>query len=185
MKLFTSLLTVITMTATTTVFAKQDFQGHRVGMGLSSGDISHYSGNFPSSDLGSGLKVEYGYDFNRIIGLNISLDKNTNDLSLGNDKYESDVTTFKADADIGYAFFLDGFSLKPYGAVGLARIKDEESYYISGHSWTWSNSNTSLLIGAGLRANLDFGLYTDLRFNFMIVDDYDLDQVSITVGYKF
>ena len=34
-------------------------------------------------------------------------------------------------------------------------------------------------------AYFDFGLYTDLRFNFIMMDDYDIDQLSFTVGYKF
>ncbi|MCZ8485614.1 hypothetical protein O9993_07375 [Vibrio lentus] len=36
-------------------------------------------------------------------------------------KAEIDGYKFQVDADIGYKFELDGFSLKPYGVLGLAR----------------------------------------------------------------
>ncbi|MBW3697907.1 porin family protein [Vibrio sp. T187] len=185
MKLFTSIATVIAVTAATNVLAQPHFQGHRVGVGVSTGYQEHYLSSYPSSDIGSGLKLEYGYDINRIVGFNLSFDKNTDEIKSNNNKYESNLSTLKVDADIGYTFKFQELSLKPYGAIGLAHIKDKWTVSSSGGSSSISATDTSILSGVGLRANFNFGLYTDLRFNFMMIDDYDLNQTSLTVGYKF
>ncbi|MDK9736207.1 outer membrane beta-barrel protein [Vibrio sp. D404a] len=170
----------------TASFAVQDaFSGHRIGAGFSSAQIDYVYTDGHSADLGSGLKLEYGYDLNRIFGFNVSMDYVTDDYKLLNYDYESKVTTIKLDSDIGYTFDLDGFNLKPYGAIGLARIIDKQTVSDSQGSYTISRNDTSILMGAGVRANFDFGLYSDLRFNFMMLDDYDIDQLSITFGYKF
>ncbi|WP_394250553.1 porin family protein [Vibrio profundi] len=185
MKLFKSIATVITITAATTALAQPHYQGHRVGVGVSTGYQEHYLSSYPSSDIGSGLKLEYGYDINRIVGFNLSFEKNADEITLNNNKYETDLSALKVDADIGYTFKLQELSLKPYGAIGFAHIKDKLTVTSSGGSSSISATDTSILSGIGLRANFDFGLYTDLRFNYMMIDDYDLNQTSLTVGYKF
>lgn len=43
----------------------------------------------------------------------------------------------------------------------------------------------SLMGGMGVRANLNMGLYTDLRYDFFNIDNQDQDQLSLTVGYRF
>ncbi|MDK9759266.1 outer membrane beta-barrel protein [Vibrio sp. D173a] len=170
----------------TASFAVQDaFSGHRIGAGFSSAQIDYVYTDGYSGDLGSGLKLEYGYDLNRIFGFNVSMDYVTDDYKVLNYDYESKVTTIKLDSDIGYTFDLDGFNLKPYGAIGLARIIDKQTVSDSQGSYTISRNDTSVLMGTGVRANFDFGLYSDLRFNFMMLDNYDIDQLLITFGYKF
>lgn len=179
-------IALTTALLSTASFAAQDaFSGHRVGAGFSTAEIDYVYSGYPNADLGSGLKLEYGYDLNRIFGFNASMDYITDDYSFSSIKYESKVTTIKLDSDIGYTFDLDGFNLKPYGAIGLARIIDKQTISDAQDSYTISRNDTSILMGAGVRAHFDFGLYSDLRFNFMMLDDYDIDQLSITFGYKF
>ncbi|MEH6454100.1 MAG: outer membrane beta-barrel protein [Psychromonas sp.] len=48
-----------------------------------------------------------------------------------------------------------------------------------------SFKETSVVVGFGARLNLDLGLYADLRFDYMVIDDIDTDQASFTLGYKF
>ncbi|MEC7308143.1 porin family protein [Vibrio sp. BS-M-Sm-2] len=185
MKMLTKTLTLIAVASTSSAFAQQDFSGHRIGLGVTSSEIDNLDSNDSNSDLGNGLKLEYGYDINRIIGVNIAMDTSKDDESYAGYGYDSKVSTFKLDSDIGYAFFLDGFSIKPYGAIGLARVEDKLTLKEPGNSMTLKNTETSLLLGTGVRANFDFGLYSDLRFNFIMMDDYDIEQLSLTVGYKF
>ncbi|MEF1227635.1 porin family protein [Vibrio fortis] len=185
MKLLKPIALSITLISTSTFAAQDAFSGHRVGAGFSSAQIDYVYSGYPNADLGSGIKLEYGYDLNRIFGFNASMDYITDDDSFSSIKYESKVTTVKLDSDIGYTFDLDGFNLKPYGAIGLARIIDKQTISDSQDSYTISRKDTSILMGAGVRAHFDFGLYSDLRFNFMMLDDYDIDQLSITFGYKF
>jgi opacity protein-like surface antigen len=117
--------------------------------------------------------------------VNISSDTSKDDENYEGYGYETKVSTIKIDTDIGYAFFLNGFDIKPYGAIGLARVEEKLTLSTPNESRSIKDNNTSLLLGTGVRANLDFGLYTDLRFNFIMMDDYDIDQLSFTVGYKF
>lgn len=184
-----STLVAITFTANIfsfSAFADQPYQGHRIGVGISSGKMDSFYFEGDSDDIGSGLKLEYGYDINRIFGLNVSLDKNKDDEDSWLGKYESDVTALKVDADIGYAFEFNDFTLKPYGAIGFARIKDKTSFTPAvGDKEFYSSNEGALLLGTGVRVSFDFGLYADLRSNYMILEHYDMDQLSLTIGYKF
>ena len=177
--------TIIIALSTTTAIANTDYSGHRVGLGFTSSEIDHLNSNYSNSDLGNGLKLEYGYDINRIVGVNISIDTSKDDESYYGLSYDSKVSTFKIDSDIGYAFLLDGFNIKPYGTIGVARVEQKLTFKEPGDSITLKDKETSLLLGTGVRANFDFGLYSDLRFNFIMMDDHDIDQLSITFGYKF
>ncbi|MCG9546206.1 porin family protein [Vibrio sp. Isolate33] len=185
MKLFKTAATIIALSTTTAAYANTDYSGHRVGLGFTSSEVDHLDSDYSNSDLGNGLKLEYGYDINRIVGVNISMDTSKDDESYYGYGYDSKVSTFKIDSDIGYAFLLNGFSIKPYGAIGVARVEEKLTLKEPGGSITLKDKETSLLLGTGVRANFDFGLYSDLRFNFIMMDDYDIDQLSITFGYKF
>lgn len=185
MKLLKTIATIIALSTATVAIANTDYSGHRVGIGFTSSEIDHLNSDYSNSDLGNGLKLEYGYDINRIVGVNISMDTSKNDESYHGYGYDSKVSTFKIDSDIGYAFLLDGFSIKPYGTIGVARVEKKLTLKEPGDSITLKDKETSLLLGTGVRANFDFGLYSDLRFNFIMMDDHDVDQLSITFGYKF
>lgn len=185
MKLSKLAATIIALSTTTAAYANTDYSGQRVGLGFTSSEVDHLDSDYSNSDLGNGLKLEYGYDINRIIGVNISMDTSKDDNNTNGFGYDSKVSAFKVDADIGYAFLLDGFNVKPYGAIGVARVEEELTLIAPGERLTFKNKETSLLLGTGVRANFDFGLYSDLRFNFIMMDDYDIDQLSITFGYKF
>ncbi len=185
MKLLKTVATIIALSTATAAIANTDYSGHRVGLGFTSSEIDHLNSDFSNSDLGNGLKLEYGYDINRIVGVNISVDTSKYDENYWGIGYESKVSAFKVDSDIGYAFLLDGFSIKPYGAVGIAHVENKQTIKDPSGSMTLKDKETSLLLGTGVRANFDFGLYSDLRFNFIMMDDYDIDQLSITFGYKF
>ena len=185
MKLLKTVTTIIALSTATAAYANTDYSGHRIGMGFVSSEVDHLDSNYTKSDLGNGLKFEYGYDINRIFGVNVAMDTSKDDESYHGYGYDSKVSTFKIDSDIGYAFLLDGFNIKPYGAIGIARVEEKLTLKEPGDSISLKNKETSLLLGTGVRANFDFGLYTDLRFNFIMMDDYDIDQLSLTVGYKF
>ncbi|MEH6531883.1 MAG: porin family protein [Photobacterium frigidiphilum] len=161
------------------VIADDNYQGHRAGIGYSWTELSEISGgiNRYSADYGDGIKIEYGYDFNRIVGLNVSYAQK-NDWRNG----KLDGSNFQVDSDIGYAFLLNGFDIKPYGAIGLSRI-NEKFTYNSGASD--SSSETSLALGTGVRMGFDFGLYADLRANIVFTEHVDTEQYSFTVGYRF
>lgn len=156
------------------------YQGHRVGIGYSWTQLSSISNSDYrlSTDYGDGIKVEYGYDFNRIVGLNVSYAQNNEDWYFG----KLDGSNFQIDSDIGYAFLLNGFDIKPYGAIGLSRI-NEKFTYNSGASD--KSSETSLALGTGVRMGFDFGLYADLRANIVLTEHVDTEQYSFTVGYRF
>ena len=174
--LLASLFTLaLTPSVSASIFEDNEFSGHRVGGGYSNTDLIFDNHSF---DYGDGIKLEYGYDINQIVGINASY-QNNNESKFGTDLNGS---TFKIDSDIGYTFQLEGWSVKPYGAVGLARTHEKWSYS-DGDSDSYKD--VSLMGGMGARANFDMGLYTDLRYDFFNVDNQDVDQLSLTVGYRF
>ncbi|MCZ8497811.1 hypothetical protein O9929_03250 [Vibrio lentus] len=71
-------------------------------------------------------------------------------------------TSSSYDADIGYKFELDGFSLKPYGVLGLARQSEDSSIGYSDTMWTGSYNDTSFVVGLSSRAEFGQHLYTDM-----------------------
>ncbi|MDD9174450.1 porin family protein [Aliivibrio finisterrensis] len=173
--LLASLFTLaLTPSVSASIFDDNEFSGHRVGGGYSNTDMIF---NNHSLDYGDGIKLEYGYDINQIFGLNASYQNNNGS------KYGVDLNSsaLKVDSDIGYTFQLEGWSIKPYGAVGLARVNAKESFGSDNYSY----KEMSLMGGMGARANFDMGLYTDLRYDFFNVDNQDVDQLSLTVGYRF
>jgi len=188
MKIFRPLFASSILLMASTSFATEptvlvdDYSGHRIGGGFSSTKL--VDGGY-GMDWGKGLKVEYGYDFNQIVGVNVSYAKNKDDASSGGESFELDGSMFQVDADIGYAFRLDGFDIKPYGVIGLARANEELTFNGPNDSYSISFKDTSVVMGFGGRLNLEFGLYADLRFDLMNIDGIDTDQTSFTIGYTF
>ncbi|GEK14240.1 porin family protein [Aliivibrio fischeri] len=173
--LLASLFTLaLTPSVSASIFEDNEFSGHRIGGGYSNTELVFDN---RGADWGDGIKLEYGYDINQIFGINASY-QNNNGSKYGVDL---DGSTLKIDSDIGYTFKFEEWSVKPYGAVGLARVNEKLSY--DGHSDTFKE--ISLMGGMGVRANLNMGLYTDLRYDFFNVDNQDQDQLSLTVGYRF
>ncbi|HDY7438588.1 TPA: porin family protein [Vibrio vulnificus] len=154
------------------------FSGHRLGIGFAN-TVEVYNGTTYHGD--SGLHLEYGYDFNHIVGLQVNRDTSGSNLGYG---FNLDTVTWKVGADIGYAFNFTGWDLKPYGAIGLQHSNIDYSYKNQSHD----TSSTSPYIGLGVRAHLDSGIYFDAKTNGFQVDspyDTDIGQASLSVGYKF
>ncbi|NOH30639.1 porin family protein [Vibrio mediterranei] len=165
----------------TGAFANTDFSGHRVGIGASSLEFSDSLGSW---NLGTGVKVEYGYDFNQIFGINVSYAWNQDDVYVPfyDETLDYKARTLKIDTDIGYAFDLGQGWIKPYGVVGLAFLGDEINTSNYGKI---TGNDSSVYLGAGVRGQLDMGLYADLRVDLPMYGDLDADYLSFTVGYKF
>lgn len=171
--LFTTTLIACSLVQVVSAQDSEGFNGHRAGIGYSNTDISFFDRSF---DWGDGVKLEYGYDFNHIAGINVSYQRN-NDSAAG---VKLDASAFKVDSDIGYTFELEGFNVKPYGAIGLVRSNTDMTGYEKVNV-----KDTSILIGLGVRMSLDMGIYADLRFDAYNIEDVDTDQFSFTVGYMF
>ncbi|HEY7866705.1 MAG TPA: outer membrane beta-barrel protein, partial [Psychromonas sp.] len=67
----TSLLVVLFSAASVSA---DDFSGSRVGLGISQTDLTVEDDGYEvwDDDYGNGFKLEYGYDFNRIVGFDVS-----------------------------------------------------------------------------------------------------------------
>jgi len=175
---FTTLLTASLLSSP--VLANNE--GHRIGLGFNSTSIEEV--DTPSYDYSaSGIKLEYGYEFNHIVGVNLSYSKASGSYW---GPIDTDSNTFKIDTDIGYTFNLDGFSIKPYGVIGFAKFKEELSAY-GENLGSWDDS--SLFIGTGVRGTFNDHFYADFRADFINLEtenvDNFVDQFSFTVGYKF
>ncbi|EGR3213791.1 porin family protein, partial [Vibrio parahaemolyticus] len=158
----------------------EDFSGHRIGGGFSATILSD-----GSYDYGTGIKLEYGYDINRIVGINVSYEKNSDTYGGYYSSVELDGSTFKITSDIGYAFNFSKWSLKPYGTVGIAKYSEEGVIRSGTVGVNTEFDETDPIVGVGLRATFDFGLYADLRSEYIPVSDMELTQGSLTIGYKF
>lgn len=182
---FTTLLTasLLSTTAIANTFESQ----HRIGLGYSATDSTlTFLGESFTADMGNGIKLEYGYEFNQIVGVNLSYAKNKDSVSSQGFTAEVDGTAIQIDADIGYKFMLDGFAIKPYGVIGLARYSEEQSAtYFGSDKW----NDTNLVLGAGVRADIGQHFYSDIRVDITSYDNglttMDYDKFSWTVGYKF
>ncbi|WP_221274647.1 outer membrane beta-barrel protein [Thaumasiovibrio subtropicus] len=155
---------------------------HRIGLGKSSSEIDGH-------DYGDGFKFTYGYDFNQIFGFFVSAEKN-DDISVSDStgSWESDGTTWKLGTDIGYTFEFDKLSVKPYGAVGF--FSYDETGEICLHSRygygciPTEYDDSGVYYGLGLRLNYD-RVYIEVQKDFLEVENYDLDQLSFSLGYRF
>lgn len=156
-------------------FATEDVSGHRVGAGYNKVKDTTYGGD--SFTRGTGIQLEYGYDINKVFGLNAAFATH-NESAVGLDL---DGYSLKLNSDIGYTFIFDSFSIKPYGAIGLINLHEEYSY---GSLWH-SGSESSLTLGIGTRAVFNKHFYADIRYDITSLEHVDLDTLSFTVGYKF
>lgn len=154
---------------------------HRIGIGFNDTNIyDTYTAHYV--DWGKGIKLEYGREFNQIVGINVSYAKNKDSETYAGITSKIDGNKFQVDTDIGYKFLLEDFSIKPYGAIGIAYQNEKNS--VSGWS-DESYSDTSLIIGLGARAEFWGALYSDLRFDFGHFHGDEYDNFSLSVGYRF
>lgn len=156
---------------------QDDFSGNRIGAGFSN-SVQNYNGSI--YDSGQGLHLEYGYDFNKIVGLNLAYDTS----SLEGYPYSLQTETIKVGADVGYTFVFSGWALKPYGSVGYASVQanlNSHSYYYGDRSAT----EDAAYFGLGIRAHLNNGIYFDIKSNAAQIQNSVYGQASWTVGYKF
>ncbi|WP_367987136.1 porin family protein [Vibrio sp. NTOU-M3] len=180
MKTVVTTILATTLLSATPVLAN-NIEGHRVGLGFLTSNIEEVPFDYDYST--KGFKLEYGYDINRIFGLNLSYAKGSGSYA---SPVDTDTSSFKIDTDIGYTFIFNNFNIKPYGALGWTKFSEDIS--VLGHDvYDWNDS--SLFLGAGARAQFGDHFYTDFRMDFMNMkdagDDVFIDQFSLTVGYKF
>lgn len=169
---------------TTPVIAKETYQGHRIGLGYSSGEETFL--NSDKYDAGDGLRLEYGYDFNHIIGLNLSVSKNKITEGIpGLISIDYDSTNYQIDTDIGYAFQFEGVSVKPYGLLGFSKYKEKQTLNFIDSPVSETYKDSAVVVGFGVRTTFLENVYADLRTQYLILEDSDLRQISLTVGYKF
>ena len=174
-----------------------DFSGSRLGIGYSSSQfVSNDTSEDPSFSLGmgGGVKLEYGYDFNNIVGIDISYEKNDFSTSTGDpdedDSFDGD--TLKLGADLGYAFSLkeiDGY-WKPY--IKLGYYSFDQKFTLDGDSG--SKNKNALYYGLGFRFEYNH-VYADISFDTLNVNLYtdadgeksndQITQTAFTIGYKF
>lgn len=121
-------LTVLLAFLPSVVYASESFNGLRVGVGYSSTSILDDSEFY---DYGDGLKLELGYDFNRIVGINLSYQESDYSETTYFETLKVDGTTVKVDADVGFAFDFQGWSLKPMVPLVLHLGKRMSSSVIS------------------------------------------------------
>lgn len=123
--LITAALATLSTSAVSAEKKQADFSGSRFGIGFSN-SVEGINGSI--YDAGQGLHLEYGYDFNKIVGLNLSYDTTDLQAYIG----DIDSKTFKIGADIGYAFIFSSWALKPYASIGYSSVTanlKSQSYY--------------------------------------------------------
>ena len=159
-----------------------DFSGSRVGLGISQTSLSEeeYGIEVADGDHGDGFKLEYGYDFNRIVGFDVSYE--TNEDTEKRVKLEGG--TFKVGADIGYAFPIKDVFLKPYGKIGFVSYSQD----IISDSGKSKQKDNSGFAGLGLRFQYSH-FYADINLDYYILEEDEFDsrftQTALTAGYKF
>lgn len=167
-------------------FSATDFSGFRLGGGFSSTslEVEDNSGYTTyDDDYGNGFKIESGYDFNHIVGINVSYETNNETI----DNWDIEGENIKLSADIGYAFPISQVFLKPYGKIGFVSYSEEQSY----GDYQVEADDSSIFVGIGLRFQSNH-FYADLSLDAYTFEDYDNDdydlafvQTALTAGYKF
>ncbi|WP_261873806.1 porin family protein [Vibrio rarus] len=156
---------------------KPEAKGHRVGIGFSTTqDITH-----DNNKLGTGVKLEYGYEFNNIVGINLSYAQFSDSESMEGITLKVDGSTFKLDTDIGYTFHFEQFSIKPYGVIGVVHLKEEWDLFGLKQDF----DDTTIFLGIGARATIKQHYYADMRIEGFATDYADYGQFSMTFGYRF
>ena len=172
-------------------FAKE-FRGSRVGIGygFTMGDYDNWNDIWYDGKSGGGLALTYGYDFNRVVGLNINYQGNKGT----EDKSELSGTSSSFDLDIGWAMDFDSWYLKPYGAIGYGKhLQDVKQY--KGHSCSYgvcsdifhedSFNEGGILIGVGFRAQLNNDVFFELRDDSIVGSDIISGRTALLVGFRF
>ncbi|GAD88433.1 MULTISPECIES: porin family protein [Vibrio] len=178
--LITTVTTVIAFSLlSTAVQANMSEPAHRVGVGYNSTNTSEWLTK--SDKWGDGIRLEYGYELNEILGINLSYSQNKDTFLLAEHTTDLDGYNIKIDTDIGYKIHMNGFAIKPYGILGLARQSETRTL----NSTKYRFNEISFVTGAGLRADLNQHLYSDFRFDFSRYDDNEYYTVSWTLGYLF
>lgn len=157
------------------------YQGPRVGLG-----VSYLSDRYIDTD--TGFKLEGGYDFNRIVGFNLSYEESGYDY-YGYQRGSVDYSTVKLGADLGYAFPLSpSVSLKPYISLGFHRTTEDERWCSSKSCYSANYSDTNTYYGIGIRLTADM-FYINVSNEVLKFDvgpyRYEPDQIAVTVGLKF
>ncbi|MEZ8861896.1 porin family protein [Vibrio sp. 10N.247.311.51] len=169
-----------------------EFGGSRFGVGYAWTGVDYdTSSTWYDGDTGNGLALTYGYDFNRVVGMNLNYYQNEGSV----DKSEFSGSTFSMDLDIGWAFNLGHWSLKPYGAIGFGSHNQDIKEFTgtscslgvcNDHFKESSVDGSGLSIGLGIRAQMNNGIFFELRDDALFVDSYSLaGRTSLIAGYKF
>ena len=187
----TILAVALTLTAHSAVASQpvEDFSGFRVGFGASVSDISEerskglvdgYGAHASFDKQEASPKIEVGYDFNRVLSINGSLQKrkaevmnggswvnpdNSNEWKWQKTTHHVDTLSATLEAEVGYTFgSATSWNVKPYGVVGY---------------------NSNLTAGAGVRLVSPMGLYGDVRASAQIFEEVTIKEITLTLGHKF
>ncbi|WP_415230603.1 outer membrane beta-barrel protein [Psychromonas sp.] len=178
MSLLIALAPMTSIAATTAAFSENDFAGARIGLGYSQTSLKVKSdGGMTADSDGQGIKIELGYDFNRVIGLETSYETVNNSFENLISDHDIGGSTIKVGTDIGYAFFSENVFFKPYGKLGFVSVSDDEF------------DESSVFAGLGLRYQYKH-IYANISVDsfFLDRDGYDYNrfiQTGVIVGYKF
>ena len=171
----------------TAIACADDFTGLRLGVGYSHAwqEITDNDAT-DSEDQVKGFKIESGFDFNRVVGLDLSYDVLYDSFGNITNDGATDAATFKLGTDIGYAFYSEKAFIKPYVKLGFVSLSvaDDAGYF----------DGNSVFAGLGVRYQYN-RLYADLSADYFFIDGDDDDfstdyygtylQTAFTVGYKF
>lgn len=182
-------LSLLTISTVTHAYFQPDpnvKQSVRVGIGYSDTSLQN---NTSDVEYGSGIKIEAGFDLNRIFGVQTSLEWNedSQDIYIGGfipTSVSVEGLTWKIGTDIGYQFDVSHMlQVKPYSVIGLT------SYRQNIHSNFGSDrfDGTDIYMGFGVRGTSKQGLYAALEYNYTpeINTHSDMYQISATIGFKF
>ncbi|GAD80428.1 porin family protein [Vibrio ezurae] len=172
-------IVIASLLLTTTAQANTSQSKHRIGVGYNSTNTSEWLTK--SDKWGDGLRLEYGYELNNILGINLSYSQNKDTFVVGEQTSDLDGYNIKLDTDIGYKVHINGFAIKPYGILGLARQSETRAINKTDYRF----NEISFVTGAGLRADLNSHLYSDFRFDFSRYNDSEYYTISWTLGYQF
>lgn len=160
-----------------TVQPLRDYSGHRIGLGIT------YAGYLDKTMY----VVDYGYEFNRYIGLMISAsqyDKSSNSIENGESSSINDAVYTRLGLDLGYTFSNDYLDLKPYLLTGLINLNESNTLT--------SESQVLFQYGLGLRLTSHKGIYIDASYRNANVKNWledgahrDGDEALLSLGYKF
>lgn len=167
------------------LYALPDLENqHRLAIGKTRADFTLSSSNQDKLHVqGNGFKVEYSYDFNRLIGIHGSLEQAK--------KNQLATDTIKIGADIGYPLSFGSVSFKPFIASGLFYY-DEPGYEKPGYEEPGYSKpgydDLGPYYGFGLRIHY-LSAFVEARKDYLNMQfnrgDLELEQVALTLGFGF